>query len=361
MGLGHSSLCLGKERIEDEQPRTSQSDTAPQGKHDVDSAWSSDSRVFSVDLVRQSSRSISRTPSTEASLDDETTSVTSSSLAPQEGGEWSRKNSGSKCELEEISDPIFIVKNTFIDVAMPPIGNSRVRSSSAPPSPAHRRTEEADDACVLQVTGASPARLAWADELDADTFPCRFAPAEKSIVPPTAAPTAAAPARLPLILVGLEVVIEGLTRSPEFNGRAGRVQAWEAETGRYDVMLHGLSGVCEPFLVKVKAENIRRLDPPPPDFDASTKIPGMHRWDELNSQWDEHSSSDMTLATGAYFEHYPYYRQDYHENTWPNADAVSSPMHSMPVPPMQSMPVDGGYSPHHQAGAFSPWWLPEAR
>lgn len=359
MGVGRSSLCLGKDQAEDlPQPLTSQSETSTTcSKRAGDlSAWTNaESQVFSDDLARQSSRSHSRSPSTSTSLGDETHSVSSS-------GEWSSKNSISKGDLDELYDPVFIVKNTFIDVVMPPVGNSRVRSSSAPPSPDHRTA--ADMTGLEIVTGASPRRLLWADEIDDGMLPSQQSVQEANSVPGTAplrVPATAAPttqpARLPLIMVGLEVELEGLTRSPEFNGLAGTVQGWEEATGRYDVMVHGSPGRREPFLVKVKAENVQRLDPPPPDFDATTEvIPGTACWDEAQySSWSGHCDLDMTLTAETSFQHYPGY---YHDTMAAHGGVSPMPM-PMPISPM-SMPVDC-YSPQQPAGVYSQRWLPEAR
>jgi hypothetical protein len=89
-----------------------------------------------------------------------------------------------------------------------------------------------------------------------------FAAGAKFGIPalPIAAPPCTTPCSLPLIPLGTEVEIEGLSRVPRFNGRVGVVTSWDAEMQRYDVALHvGLQA-------KVKGENLRYRTPPPPCF-----------------------------------------------------------------------------------------------
>lgn len=52
--------------------------------------------------------------------------------------------------------------------------------------------------------------------------------------------------------LGAEVVIEGLIKAPGFNGASGTVQSWDAESGRYNVLLSG------PRWAKIKSENLRQ-------------------------------------------------------------------------------------------------------
>lgn len=57
--------------------------------------------------------------------------------------------------------------------------------------------------------------------------------------------------------LGTEVVIEGLIKAPGFNGARGTVQSWDAESGRYNVLLSSAteSGQC---WAKIKSENLRQ-------------------------------------------------------------------------------------------------------
>jgi len=59
------------------------------------------------------------------------------------------------------------------------------------------------------------------------------------------------------IAIGAEVVIEGLTKCPAFNGLAGRVQSVDEQTGRYNILMIGGQ------VAKVKAENLRLGSPIP--------------------------------------------------------------------------------------------------
>eukprot|EP00930_Biecheleria_cincta_P096994 TRINITY_DN88750_c0_g1_i1.p1 TRINITY_DN88750_c0_g1~~TRINITY_DN88750_c0_g1_i1.p1 ORF type:complete len:348 (-),score=51.34 TRINITY_DN88750_c0_g1_i1:281-1324(-) len=347
MELGQWLLHRGKEHAEKEEDQ-SQSQSADIGKRgEVVSA--SGSQVFGVDLLRQASRSISQSPSTEASLGDEATSVASI-------GEWSRENSGSKDGLDDFIAPVFIVKNTFIDEVMPPVFSSRVRSSSAPPSPSHRaETVE----CVLEMTSVIPTGIVCADKTEDVVSPCQCTrtQAEKSIVgtaffplPRTAAPTAE-PARLPLISVGVEVEIESPSRAPELNGLAGVVQGWEAETGTYHVMLRGSTRDRKSRLVKVKPENIRCSDPPPPNFDASSdaslQTPGPPQWgvgDNLRRGEFFNSFDTWPLLGDTHFQHHPYCSDTF------SSGAVLAPM---------PMPFNASNHSQYNTSVFP--WLPEAR
>lgn len=360
MEIGHWCRYLSKEPADeedddDEENHHHYGQSADRGKR-RDMALSRRNHFFSVDLDQQISRNIFQSPSTEASLADETNSLASS-------GEWSRENSRSKDSSHEIFAPVFIVKNTFIDEVMPPLDSSRVRSSSAPPSPSHG----ADSGeCAANLTGASATRLVRADESDHVVLPPQSTGMQsESLVlgtaslrlPLTAAPTAE-PARLPLISVGAEVEIKSLSQASELNGLVGIVQGWEAETGHYDVMLRGSDGDCELRLLKLKPENIQCLDPPPPDFDvspnASPQIPGPPHWDAGDAvhtppPWDVgdtvHVASfdTMSLVNDAPFQHNPY-----SHNTMSNC-AVFPPI---------VIPADA-YDHHLKTGVFP--WLPEAR
>merc|ERR1712190_92946 len=61
---------------------------------------------------------------------------------------------------------------------------------------------------------------------------------------------------------GTEVVIEGLTKAPSFNGVSGVVQCWGADSGRYSVLLE--SANAKACWAKVKQENLQPRLPPPP-------------------------------------------------------------------------------------------------
>lgn len=73
---------------------------------------------------------------------------------------------------------------------------------------------------------------------------------------------------------GTEVVIQGLTRSPTFNGLTGVVHAFDEQSGRYDILLVSPDGFAHQW-AKIKGENLQLfippalpLPPPPPQAAA---------------------------------------------------------------------------------------------
>jgi len=56
--------------------------------------------------------------------------------------------------------------------------------------------------------------------------------------------------------LGTEVVIQGLVKAPSFNGAWGVVQSWDAETGRYNVLL-ACAAINGQRMAKIKGENLR--------------------------------------------------------------------------------------------------------
>lgn len=63
---------------------------------------------------------------------------------------------------------------------------------------------------------------------------------------------------------GTEVQIHDLVKLPDFNGLSGVVQNYDADTGRYDVLLDSPAGACAWRWVKVKINNLVLRIPPPP-------------------------------------------------------------------------------------------------
>lgn len=55
--------------------------------------------------------------------------------------------------------------------------------------------------------------------------------------------------------LGADVVIHGLVKAPGFNGASGVVQSWDAESGRYNVLLTGQRWA------KIKGENLLHAQP----------------------------------------------------------------------------------------------------
>lgn len=74
------------------------------------------------------------------------------------------------------------------------------------------------------------------------------------VQPPPAAPAFPATALLP----GAEVIIEGLSKMPAFNGLRGTVQSFDQETGRYNVALVTPTATGHRS-AKLKAENLKQV------------------------------------------------------------------------------------------------------
>jgi len=63
-----------------------------------------------------------------------------------------------------------------------------------------------------------------------------------------------------LFPVGAEVVIDGLVKTPSFNGAMAVVQSWDADVGRYNVLLASSSGEFDgQRWAKIRAENLRAV------------------------------------------------------------------------------------------------------
>lgn len=77
--------------------------------------------------------------------------------------------------------------------------------------------------------------------------------------------SAAEPGVLP---PGTEVVIQGLTKLPEFNGLIGTVQCLDEEAGRYDILLPSAVELTGQKWAKVKRENLRVAAQPQPPCHA---------------------------------------------------------------------------------------------
>jgi len=99
--------------------------------------------------------------------------------------------------------------------------------------------------------------------------------------PRIAVPPPAVEAPKEIFAAGAEVVIEGLTKCPAFNGLHGTVQSLDDETGRYNVLLASFDGSAGQS-AKIKAENLRLLVPPPPPFESTAKHPAEIRFGSLD-------------------------------------------------------------------------------
>jgi len=82
------------------------------------------------------------------------------------------------------------------------------------------------------------------------------------------------------IAAGAEVIIEGLTKCPSFNGRSGTVESFDEQTDRYNILLNDSQQ-----LAKLKSENLRVTVPAPPSFEAAApdfapSFPSTPTWEE---------------------------------------------------------------------------------
>jgi len=86
--------------------------------------------------------------------------------------------------------------------------------------------------------------------------------------PPVPPPAMPAPTMgvmgAPLIAPGTQVLVEGLVRTPEFNGLIGVVQFFEVDAGRYSVLLSSPGHPSGLQWAKIKAENLCVPLLPPP-------------------------------------------------------------------------------------------------
>jgi len=72
-------------------------------------------------------------------------------------------------------------------------------------------------------------------------------------------------AEMTILVPGTEVIIQGLTKLPEFNGLAGTVQCLDETVGRYDILLPAPVGATGQRWAKVKRENLSvAVQPQPP-------------------------------------------------------------------------------------------------
>merc|ERR1719263_1475512 len=84
--------------------------------------------------------------------------------------------------------------------------------------------------------------------------------------------------------LGTDVVIDGLIKAPAFNGSCGKVQSWDAESGRYNVLLASAAGEGQRW-AKIKSENLRQFQPTPQEYDPiSLRYFAEHAWNASASR-----------------------------------------------------------------------------
>jgi hypothetical protein len=80
--------------------------------------------------------------------------------------------------------------------------------------------------------------------------------------------------------LGSDVVIDGLIKAPSFNGSCGTVKSWDAESGRYNVLLWAAVGKDGQQWAKIKSENLRQFQPSPQHYDPfRLRYYADHTWD----------------------------------------------------------------------------------
>jgi len=97
------------------------------------------------------------------------------------------------------------------------------------------------------------------------------------------APPPAAAAPNDIFTEGSEIIVEGLTRCPAFNGLRGTVQSFDEEAGRYNVLLETDGSSVQ--YAKIRAENLRLGVPPPPPFEAQRPAELQLHSEECTEQW----------------------------------------------------------------------------
>lgn len=159
----------------------------------------------------------------------------------QPGGE-----SPAKQELPKLPAGFkFTVRDTFIHIEEEPAAVERI-TQSMPDGVFLRRLEEELDARAAAAAAAAAAAPAVAALV--------LAGGAEAVAPPPVAEGG--------LTVGTEVTIEGLLKLPVFNGLTGTVDSYDAQTGRYNVLLDAPSAGSR--WAKVRGENLKPRVPPPP-------------------------------------------------------------------------------------------------
>ena len=111
--------------------------------------------------------------------------------------------------------------------------------------------------------------------------------AEETIMDTAAAGPLDAPAPQPP-RVGLPVLIKGLMKSPEHNGKVGKIMLHDANTGRYGIDLN-LAGEKGQSILRIKPANFEILRPPNRADEASQmqRRTMMERWKSQGRTHDE--------------------------------------------------------------------------
>mmetsp|Transcript_68959 Transcript_68959/g.173686 ORF Transcript_68959/g.173686 Transcript_68959/m.173686 type:complete len:404 (+) Transcript_68959:136-1347(+) len=197
------------------------------------------------------------------------------------GGVGGRLDFGFAAELPELPEVPgalkYSVKDTFIHIDCEPLAEQRAVQSM--PDGSFQRHLQAELAAMHHQQQQQQQPQGFPEP--AAPLPTAAMPFAAPVpAPPCTAmePLPATPALSDAIVVGSEVVIEGLMKLPAFNGRSGIVTAFDADNGRYTVVLDAPADGHRN--AKVKRDNLRhRLPaapvssptacappPPPPQF-----------------------------------------------------------------------------------------------
>jgi len=137
------------------------------------------------------------------------------------------------------------VRNTFIHIESTNVDNRAVQSMphgmfrQCILSEAAQKDSAEDDATCIPDFPTTPSSVSSEPEME-------------PIVEPSSQPL--------LFSIGALVVVEGLMKRPDFNGRSAVVQGWDKAAGRYDIVLASPTG-CQQ--AKIKEENLRMVLPCP--------------------------------------------------------------------------------------------------
>jgi len=142
-------------------------------------------------------------------------------------------NAGQGDETPACSPQRVSVKNTFIDDWI-----------------------DADGVCPAnaRVVQSMPHNM-FAQSLSAEAAGQAISEASANIKEAPATEIAASETQYSFAL-GAEVVIDGLVKAPSFNGAFGVVQSWDAESGRYNVLLAS-DAINGQRWAKIRAENLQ--------------------------------------------------------------------------------------------------------
>jgi hypothetical protein len=169
----------------------------------------------------------------------------------------------SNRDLPSLTDKGIQVRNTFIHFEADDTADARIVQSM--PHGMFRQCLEQEAAMPgldVAIAEDAPPRSPSGEEQQQSSFPSCSTPIHTPR--PRSAICSEVGFGYDAFTPGTRVVIDGLLKAPAFNGRAGTIQSFDMETGRYSVLLSfpsGPGGACQ--TAKVKADNLRLCAPAP--------------------------------------------------------------------------------------------------